>query len=66
LAALASTGRFFPVLNSNGTLDNSFNVGTGLGTYPADVKICNNGLDIMVAGNLNSYNDLRESIFIHI
>ena len=61
-----SSRNYIARLNSNGTLDNSFNVGTGLGTYPADVKICNNGLDIMVAGNLNSYNDLTVTGLIRL
>jgi uncharacterized delta-60 repeat protein len=53
-----SSRNYIARLNSNGTLDNSFNVGQGLAAHPSDIKIYNNGLDIMVTGNPGTYNDL--------
>jgi uncharacterized delta-60 repeat protein len=43
-------------LNSDGTIDNGFNVGTGFNFFPYDLKIQPDG-KVIVIGNFTSYNE---------
>ena len=47
-------------LNTDGTVDNTFNTGTGLNAYVYDTAIQNNG-QLIIGGSFSSYNGVRRS-----
>lgn len=52
-------------LNSDGTLDGGFNIGTGFNTYINDIKLQGDG-KILVGGNFATFNGIAHSKFIRL
>jgi uncharacterized delta-60 repeat protein len=52
-------------LNSDGSIDNSFNIGTGFNAYVDDIKIQPDG-KIVVGGNFTSYNGTSRNRIIRL